>query len=325
MSESVLPRVQIGRSQKLHLPLGTGGSFYGLDHRHRQGEGEILAALEATLENGITHFDTATDYGDGYSERLLGRFMAADSKRREQVFLASKANLNDISARAIIKAIEASLQRLQTDVIDLYYLHWPRTGQDMRPWMEGLETARGQGKILAIGISNFSVLQMRQLTEVGQIDAYQLGYNLLWRFGEKEILPYCAAQGIAVIAYSALAHGILSGKYARALEFVPTDQRWSISLFKDEVWPQVHDAVETFKQVAAREHLALSNLALRWLLHQPAITSVLVSAKNKQQVLENTKALNLEIADSVLDELTGLSDRVIQSIPDEGNPFGYRP
>jgi myo-inositol catabolism protein IolS len=211
-SESVLARVQIGGSQKRHLPLGMGGSFYGLDHQHQQGESEILSALEAALENGITHFDTATDYGYGYSERLLGRFIAADFKRREHIFLASKANLNDISARAINKAIEASLERLQTDVIDLYYLHWPRTGQDMRPWMQGLEAARQQGKIRAIGVSNFSVTQMQQLAKVGQIDAYQLGCNLLWRFGEKEILPYCAAQGIAVIAYSALAHGILSGK-----------------------------------------------------------------------------------------------------------------
>jgi myo-inositol catabolism protein IolS len=324
-SESILARVQIGHSQKRHLPLGMGGSFYGLDHQHQQGESEILSALEAALENGITHFDTATDYGDGYSERLLGRFMAADSKRREQVFLASKANLNDISARAINKAIEASLERLQTEVIDLYYLHWPRTGQDMRPWMEGLEAARQQGKIRAIGVSNFSVAQMRELAEVGQIDAYQLGYNLLWRFGEKEILPHCTKHNIAVIAYSALAHGILSGKYARNLEFVPNDQRWSISLFKDDVWPEVHDAVETFKHVSAREQVPLSHLALRWLLHQPAITSVLVSAKNKQQVLENRKALNLEITDSVLDELTRLSDRVIQTIPDEGNPFGYHP
>jgi myo-inositol catabolism protein IolS len=105
---------------------------------------------------------------------------------------------------------------------------------------------------------------------------------------------------------------------------VSSDQRWSISLFRDDVWPQVHDAVETFKQVSAREQVPLSHLALRWLLHQPAITSVLVSAKNKQQVLENRKALNLEIADSVLDELTRLSD-AIQAIPDEGNPFGYHP
>jgi myo-inositol catabolism protein IolS len=317
--------VKIGRSEKLHLPLGMGGSYYGLDHGQQQGERDILAAMEAALELGISHFDTATGYGNGYSERLLGRFIRAKSGRREQIFLASKANLDDISVSGILKEIDASRERLQTDLIDLYYLHWPRTGQDMRPWMEGLEIARQKAWIRAIGVSNFSVLQMDQLLEVGQIDAYQLGYNLLWRFAETDIIPYCAAKNISVVAYSALAHGILAGKYPQNLEFVPGDQRWSITLFKADVWEHVFEGVESFKALAAREHYALSQLALRWLLHQPAVTSVLVSAKNKQQVLSNRKALDLEIPDAVFDELTRLSDRVIQAIPDEGNPFGYHP
>ncbi len=325
MTQSRLPPVKIGRSQKHHLPLGMGGSFYGLDHKNQQGEGDILAALEAALECGITHFDTATGYGEGYSERLLGRFMRADSTQRERIFLASKANLDDISVQAIKKAIDASLNRLQTDAIDLYYLHWPRTGQDMRPWMEGLETARQQGKIQAIGVSNFSVEQMEQLAQVGQIDAYQLGYNLLWRFAEKDIIPYCQKQGISVIAYSALAHGILSGKYKQQLEFVPGDQRWSITLFRDSVWPEVYEAVEKFKQAAQKANLSLSHLAVRWLLSHPAVTSVLISAKNKAQVLSNKEALEVLIPDSVLDELTTLSNQVIEAIPDEGNPFGYHP
>jgi len=294
-------------------------------HRKHEGEADILEALTAALENGVTHFDTASGYGDGYSERLLGRFMSADPNRRERIFLASKANLNDISVQSISRAIDASRERLQTDVIDLYYLHWPRAGKDMRPWMEGLEAARQQGKIRAIGVSNFSISQMKQLAEVGQIDAYQLGYNLLWRFGEKGIIPYCAENHISIVVYSALAHGILSGRYTQRLDFVPTDQRWTISLFKNDVWPHVYEAVDTFKQVAEREHYSLSHLALRWLLRQPAITSVLVSAKNRQQLLANVQALSVEIPDDVLDELTTLSDHLIPLLPDEGNLFGYHP
>ena len=323
--KSLLLPVKIGRSENLHLPLGMGGSFYGLDHQQHQGGTDILAALETALELGITHFDTATGYGDGYSERLLSRFMQAKPNRREQMFLASKVDLDIISPKAIMTAIDASFKRLQTDVIDLYYLHWPRTGKDMRPWMEGLETARQQGKIRAIGVSNFSVLQMEQLAEVGQIDVCQLGYNLLWRFGEKDIIPYCTAHNISIVVYSALAHGILSGKYKQQLEFVPTDQRWSISLFKPNVWQQVYESIETMKALAARENFSLANLSLRWLLRQKSVNSVLVSAKNKQQVLTNAHALEIEIPDSVLDELTAISDRVIRLIPDEGNPFGYHP
>lgn len=321
----LLSPVRIGRSEKYHLPLGTGGSFYGLNHGNREGEDGILAVLATALETEITHFDTATGYGGGYSERLIGCFMAAEPGRRERVFLASKANLDDVSAEAMIKAIDASRDRLQVDMIDLYYLHWPRTGQDMRPWMDGLERARQQGKIRAIGVSNFTVPQMEQLASAGQIDAYQCGYNLLWRFAEKDILPYCAEHGISVVVYSALAHGILSGKYSRELEFVPGDQRWTITLFRGDVWPQVYAAVEQMKQVADKAGCELAHLALRWLLRQSPVTSVLVSAKNREQMLDNRRALSVEIPDAVLNELTELSDRVMQLIPDEGNPFGYHP
>ncbi len=310
------------RAKLEQSPLGMGGSFYGLDHAKLEGEPDILAAWETAFELGINHFDTATGYGDGYSERLLGRFMAG---KREQIFLASKADLDITSSQAILEAIDASLERLQTDVIDLYYLHWSRTGKDMRPWMTGLEAARQQGKIRFVGVSNFSVSQMEQLSEVGQIDACQMGYNLLWRFNERDILPYCRQHNIAVIAYSALAHGILSGKYPRALEFAPNDQRWSIRLFKPDAWAQVFEAVKNFKQLASSENLALSHLALRWLLHQADVASVLVSSKNKQQVLENQKALALEIPDRVFAELTTLSDHLIQAIPDDRDLFGYQP
>lgn len=319
---SLLPSVQIGRSKKRLLPLGVGGSFYGLDHGSQQGEADILDAFEAALEKGLTHFDTATGYGGGYSERLMGRFMA---DRRDGIFLASKAHMDDLSAQAMIAAIDASRARLQTDYIDLYYLHWPRTGKDMRRWMEGLETARQQGKIRAVGVSNFTVEQMQSLAEVGRIDAYQLGYNLLWRFSEKDVLSYCVKHDIDVVVYSALAHGILSGKYGRTLDFAPGDQRWRITLFRADVWPQVYEGVEAFKQLAAREGIPLAHLALRWLLRQPGVKSVLVSAKNRQQVLDNRQALDVDIPDEVMKKLTALSDQVMQSVPDEGNPFSYHP
>ena len=325
MAKSPLSPVQIGRSTKSHLPLGMGGSFYGLDHAKGQGEAEILEALEAALECGITHFDTATDYGGGYSERLLGRFLASAPGRRERVFLASKANLDNPSMQAVLAAVDASRQRLKTEVIDLYYLHWPRTGRDMRSWMEGLEMARQQGKIRAIGVSNFSVAQMEQLAEVGQIDAYQLGYNLLWRFGECDILPYCRERGISVVVYSALAHGILSGRYGPELTFAPDDQRWTITLFREGLWPQVYGAVEGFKQLAAQTGHPLSHLAVRWLLRRPAVASVLISAKTKEQVLSNRATLEAQIPDTVLDQLSALSDQAVLAIPDEGNPFGYHP
>ena len=191
--------------------------------------------------------------------------------------------------------------------------------------MEGLETARQRGLIGAVGVSNFSVAQMQQLAEVGRIDACQVGYNLLWRFPERDVLPYCAEQGMAVVAYSALAHGILSGRYGQTLTFAPDDQRWSIALFRPDVWPQVHAAVQAFSAVAGRASLPLATLALRWLLHQPGVSSVLVSASSPAQVEANVRALAAPLPLGVLDELTAISTRVQALIPDEGNPFGYHP
>lgn len=320
-----LPPVTIPPNPKSFLPLGMGGSFYGLDHNHYQGESDLLAAMAEALEQGLTHFDTATDYGQGYSERLIGRFMAQEPTRRERIFLASKANLDKVSPKAIGQAIDASLHRLQTDYIDLYYLHWPRTAQDMSPWMEGLELARTQGKIRAIGVSNFSLWQMQQLAQVGRIDACQIGYNLLWRFPEKALLPYCQQQGISVVAYSALAHGILGGRYNRQLEFSHTDQRWSISLFRPEVWLRLFEIVEEFKLVSAQCQIPLPTLALRWLLHQQSVKGVLVSVKNPQQVRDNQAVLNTPVPTAVLVQLSRLSQKALQVIPDEGNPFGYHP
>lgn len=323
--DETIRSVSIGAVEKPQAPLGMGGSFYGVADWTGQQEADLMAALETALEHGITHFDTASGYGGGESERLLGRFLSAKPGRREQVFLASKFSTDDISAQRMLDAIDASRDKLRTDVIDLYYIHWPRTRQDMRPLMEGLERARAMGKIRAVGVSNFSVEQMGQIAEVGRIDAHQLGYNLLWRFDERDIIPYCVENKISIVVYSALAHGILSGKYARQLMFVPDDQRWRILLFRDDVWPGLYDIVQDMKTVAERAGHPLSQLAIRWLLHQTGVTSVLVSAKNQTQALANIEALTGDIPVAVFDELTAISDRAMRHIPDEGNPFGYHP
>src|SRR5262245_56265899 len=184
-----LSPVRIKPVENAHLPIALGGSIFGDTARMRAIEADLLATMEAAVAHGITHFDTASGYGGGRSEELIGQFL---SGRREQVFLASKAAIDEMDAGLMLAQVDKSRQRLQTDQIDLYYIHWPRSGKDLRPLMEGLEKARRQGKIGAIGVSNFSVEQMRQVGEVGQINAHQLCYNLFWRFDEREVIPYCA-------------------------------------------------------------------------------------------------------------------------------------
>src|SRR5215218_2859367 len=192
MNKQTVPLMTIPPTDKPLNRLVLGGTLFGPDQYVGSRADDLRAVMEAALRHGINHFDTAAGYGDGASERLIGQFLAG---RRDQVFVASKADVGDMTAAAMLEQVNQSLARLHTDYIELYYIHWPRKGYDLRPVMEGLETARQQGKIKAIGVSNFNVGQMAQVAEVGTINAHQLGYSLLWRFDEADVIPYCQANG----------------------------------------------------------------------------------------------------------------------------------
>jgi len=264
-----MPMVKITPAGKTLSVLGLGCWSYGGSQWGGQDDDASMGAMGASLRCGINHFDTAVGYGGGRSETVVGEFLAG---RRDDVFLASKSAPRELTRDEAIRQVEGSLARLGTDVIDLYYIHWPRKGKDMRGVMEGLEDARRQGKIRAIGVSNFSVEQMAQVAEVGRIDAHQLCYSLCWRFAEAEIMPYCAANGIAVVTYSTIAQGILTGKFPREVKFPEGDDRARMVLFDEAVWPHVYDGVERLKEVAAEAGRPLSHLAIRWAAEQDGVS-----------------------------------------------------
>lgn len=325
MTNSANTPVTIGPIPQPQARLGYGGSSFGPEQYTGQEDANLLGAMERTLARGLNHFDTAAGYGDGHSERLLGRLIAAEPGRRERVVVATKDHFNDLSGAAMTAAVDASRARLGVDTLDLFYIHWPRTGKDMRPWMEALETARRQGKIRAIGVSNFSVEQMDHVSEVGRIDAHQLCYHLLWRFPERDLIPYCVQHGIAVVTFASLAHGILSGKFPPSPQFPEGDHRRSILPFRADVWPHVYEATQAMKAVAERVGRPLVHLAIRWLLARPGVTLSLVSARNVAQADANADALHGDVAQDVFDQLTAISDAAMIHMPDEGNPYGYHP
>ncbi len=257
--------------------LALGGSLFGAGVWDAARAAERLATLNAAFQAGINHFDTAAGYGDGVSEQILGKFIA---NKRDQVFVASKAASDEMSAERMLEAVDQSLERLQTDQIDLFYIHWPRAGKDARPLMEGLERARAQGKIRLVGVSNFDVEQMAQVAEVGRIDAHQLNYSLLWRFAEADVIPYCRDHEIAIVTYASIAQGVLTGKFARDPSGQIDAFRAKTVHFDPAVWQHVFEAVEQMKQVAAEIDRPLAHLAIRWVLHQPGIYSAVVSAQN---------------------------------------------
>ncbi len=301
-------------------PLALGGTVFG-----DQSDEGWLAVMQAALASGINHFDTAIGYANGRSEALIGQFMGAQPGRREAIFLASKASHNEVTAQQMRALLDQSLARLQTDVIDLYYIHWPRQGQDLRPWMEALENARQQGKIRAIGVSNFSVEQMAQVATVGTIDAHQLGYNLFWRFAEREIIPYCQANKITVTTYSSVAQGVLTGKFSRQPQLHENDKRPNTVLFDPAVWPYVYAGVEKLKVLASEVQRPLSHLAIRWVLQQPAIDTAVVGARTLDQVQDNASALVGDLPADLFAQMTAISDEVMRNIPNTGNQYRYYP
>jgi len=313
-------------SEKAFAPLGLGCWVFDTQLWNEQLGFQLLDTMSAALERGINHFDTAEGYGEGASERLLGKFFALNNNHRQQIFLASKANITGLDPHSMFESVRSSLDRLRCDSIDLYYIHWPRTGADLRPVMEGLEMARSQGFIKAVGVSNFSVEQMRQVSQVGRIDAHQLPYNLLWRAAEREIIPYCLQHGIAVITYASIAHGILTGKFPRRPQLRPGDHRNTILLFQEPTWAYVYEAVEEMNNLAHEIGRPLQQLAVRWSLDRPGITCALVGANSPAQLNENAAALDEDLDPSAwIDRLTAISDRLIPHIPDTANPYGYNP
>jgi myo-inositol catabolism protein IolS len=319
---SSLHRVQIAPANKRHAPLALGCWTFGADQWTGQQDANLLATMETSLDCGMNHFDTAADYGQGHSERLIGKFMQG---RREAIFLATKAATDEMRADAILKLVEQSLARLQTDYIDLFYIHWPRKDKDMRPLMEGLETARQHGQIRAIGVSNFSVEQMAQLQEVGTINAHQLCYNLFWRYAEQDIIPYCRQHNIAIVTYSSIAHGILTGKFPRNLQFPVGDARPGTLLFREEIWGHIYEAVEQLKVVASDAQRSLTHLAIRWVLQQAGITSSLVGARDAAQARQNAEALEGDIPTEIFQRMTSISDETSKHIPNTGNVYLYYP
>jgi len=195
----------------------------------------------------------------------------------------------------------------------------------MRPSMEGLVEAQRAGKIGAIGVSNFNVSQMQQVEEIAPIAAHQLGYNLLWRHRDGDVIPYCASRNIAVVAYSALAHGILTGKFGRDPGLVPGDQRHTILPFRPDLWPDVYAAVEEIKAIATPLGLPLATLAVRWILSRPGIDSVVIGARNAAQATANAQVLKPEISAATFAEITRISDRISARLPDVGNVFDHYP
>ncbi|TVR54386.1 MAG: aldo/keto reductase [Spirochaetaceae bacterium] len=246
-------------------------------------------AVRAALDVGVNFIDTADAYGEGLAESELGQLLAAD-RLRDRFIVATKfywrftngERFPDTTYGHIIDACEASLRRLKTDRIDLYQIHAfdPLTRPD--DVAAALLELKRQGKIRWIGVSNLNPEQMRMYAKNFDVSCLQPPYSALNRAVEAEELPYCLSERIGVIVYSPLFRGLLTGKYKR--DHVFTDSRARAPQFSGEKFHRVLDALDTLRPVAETYGLDLAQLAIRWVLTHPAVTSAIVGVKERRHI-----------------------------------------
>jgi aryl-alcohol dehydrogenase-like predicted oxidoreductase len=239
-------------------------------------ETQSIATIRSAIERGVTLIDTAPVYGFGVSEEVVGKALA-EGGLRDKVQIATKVGLSwkdgkpfrDSSPARIRQEIEASLRRLRTDVIDLYQVHWPDLETPIGQTAEALDALRREGKIRAIGVSNFSPAQTDAFNAVTQLDAIQPPYNLFEREIEADVLPHAKAEGLTVLAYGALCRGLLAGRISAKTAFTGDDLRKQDPKFQGERFQQYLSAAEALKTLA-RENFgkSLPALAVRWILDQ---------------------------------------------------------
>ena len=254
-------------------------------------EEQSVMTIQAAVERGITLIDTAPAYGFGRSEEIVGHAISA-ARLRSRVAIATKTGLEwkdgkafrNASRRRILREVTDSLRRLRTDYIDIYQVHWPDPLVPIEETAEAMQTLFDQGKIRAIGVSNFSIAQIERFRRVAQLHVVQPPYNLFEREIEAELLPYCLRSGLATLTYGALCRGLLSGKLQEDTHFEGDDLRLTDPKFQPPRYAQYLIAVRRLDQfVRQRFGKRVIHLAVRWLLDQGA-TAALWGARHPGQL-----------------------------------------
>jgi len=301
-----------------------GGWFWG-----GTDDEKAVEAIRKGIELGMDTIDTAPMYGFGHSERVVGE---AIKGRRDEVVLATKCGLvwdreegehffesadnegnphtiyRDLKKDNILRECDLSLERLGTDCIDLYQCHWPDKTTPLAETMGAMVQLLEEGKIKAIGVSNFTPEMIEQCRQYGPVHCDQPLYSMLDRGIEADVLPYCADNGVSVIVYSPLHQGLLTGKVTMEREFSGDDQRSGKPWFKAESRRRVLDFLEKVKPIADAHGKTLAQLTVNWCLCQRGLTAALVGARTAEQVAENVGGAGWRLTDEEVAQIRAWLD-----------------
>jgi aryl-alcohol dehydrogenase-like predicted oxidoreductase len=255
-------------------------------------ERESIRTIQAAIDRGITLIDTAPVYGFGASEQIVGKALA-EAGLRNRVAIATKVGLEwsdaqpmrNASRKRIFAEIEDSLRRLRTDVIDIYQVHWPDPAVPIEETAEAMFALYKQGKIRAIGVSNFSIPQIKAFSAVAPLHTVQPPFNLFERAAECDVLPYCNWEGIGALVYGPICRGLLSGRMKAETVFSGDDLRRQDPKFQIPRFHHYLDAVAVLDEFARANYgKRVIHLALRWVLDQPGVAVALWGARRPKQL-----------------------------------------
>lgn len=286
-------------------------------------QNDAIEAIQASYDMGVTSIDTAPVYGQGHSEKIVGK--AIKDLPRDKIQILTKYGLrwdttkgthhmhstdNDgkeidiyryAGKESIIEECEASLQRLGTDYIDLYQIHWPDPTIPIDETMEAVLQLKKQGKVREAGVCNYSAEQMKSAEKTIELASNQVPYSMVRRDIENELVPYCLEHNKGILAYSPFQRGLLTGKMNPGQEFDEGDTRAGNRYYSDENIRRTNAMLEKIKPIAEEKGATLAQLVIQWTIRQPGITIALVGARNSGQSVQNAKASELVLESDELD------------------------
>jgi aryl-alcohol dehydrogenase-like predicted oxidoreductase len=287
---------KFGKTDMETTPIGfgswaVGGSGWAAGWGPQDDE-ESVAAIRRAPELGVNWIDTAAVYGLGHSEEIGARALEGVS---EQPYIFTKCSMvwdengeigHSLKAESVKRECENSLRRLRTDAIDLYQIHWPNPDEEIEEGWSAMAELKAEGKVRHIGVSNFDVSQMKRAQEIAPVESLQPPYSMLSREIEDEILPYCQENGIAVIVYSPMKSGLLTGKmtHERAQSLPEDDWRSRATAFQEPQLSRNLELVELLREIGNRHGVSPAEVAIAWTLSHPAVTGAIVGARRPDQV-----------------------------------------
>jgi aryl-alcohol dehydrogenase-like predicted oxidoreductase len=311
---------RLGNSDLYITPVGfgawaIGGSGWAFGWGN-QDDKDSVAAIHRALELGVNWIDTAAVYGMGHSEEVVASAISSWSGPRPHVFtkcglLADEQGYvhRNLRANSIRRECENSLRRLKVDRIDLYQIHWP--SEDLEEGWGEMARLQKEGKVRWIGVSNFDASQLRRAERIAPAISLQPSYSLIRREVESDILPYCHSHGIGVIVYSPMQSGLLTGAMTRErVEKLPdSDWRSRDPEFREPKLSKNLALVKRLRKIGQKYGVPPGQVAVAWVLRNPAVTAAIVGARSSQQVEQNVGAADLHLSDEDVAEIEGINEQ----------------